>query len=137
MTDIATLHAEFQACRKMLEEFSRRLAGLPIRPRKPVESAAVLQLVADQFSTTVDAIASESRVRCLADARAIAAYLMRSFSTLTLEEIGKQLGGRDRTTAIYLVSKVSSERARNPVMERIVGEMECLLLQQEENDDPA
>ena len=69
--------------------------------RKILEDCAAL------FGVTRDELISSSRTRRIAEARQTAAWVLRrAYPSLSLEEIGRVLGGRDHTTIIYSITKI-------------------------------
>lgn len=67
----------------------------------------VVEKVAEHFSLKVTQLKSARRNKSLSVARQIAMYLLRTELDLPLEEVGKLLGGRDHTTIMYGVDKIS------------------------------
>ncbi len=49
----------------------------------------------------------------VANARAVAMYLIRLLSNENLQQIGLELGGRDHSTVIYNCEKISEELKTN------------------------
>jgi chromosomal replication initiator protein len=46
-------------------------------------------------------------------------YLARKITPLSLEEIGSYFGGRDHSTVLHAVNKVSGTLERDPAMARL------------------
>lgn len=46
--------------------------------------------------------------------RQIAMYLIKEYTTRTLPDIGRRIGGRDHTTVLYAVRKIRAEIETNP-----------------------
>jgi chromosomal replication initiator protein len=74
---------------------------------RPVDGPAVLAAVASRFAVSEEALLGKSRERQVAWARQVAMYLMREETSLSLFQIGAQLGGRDHTTIMHGCSAVS------------------------------
>ena len=82
-----------------------------ISPDKPREVTAqlILEVVSEHFGITVDQIMSKSRSNDVAKPRQIAMYLCKQLTELTHDSIGQLLGGRDHSTVIHGIKKVSDE----------------------------
>lgn len=76
--------------------------------RKIIVPKEVLEKVAEHFHLKTTELKSERRTKSISTARQIAMYLLRVELDLPLMEVGKLLGGRDHTTIMYGVEKVSS-----------------------------
>ena len=71
------------------------------------------------------------RSQKIAEPRQVAMYLMRKETNASLPQIGEVLGGRDHTTVMYAIDKITNEittkrelekRVRN-VREQLYGQM--------------
>lgn len=84
------------------------VAADPATMEDPVATAvaAILEAVAAAWRTTPDALRGPSRKA--AEPRQVAAYLMRELLDLTLADVGRQLGGRDHSTVLHAVRRVSA-----------------------------
>jgi chromosomal replication initiator protein len=70
--------------------------------------------VASAFDVTVADLSGRSRQRHIAEARQAAAWVLRRASPLSLEQIGRLLGGRDHTTIIHAVAQIEQRVAADP-----------------------
>lgn len=61
-----------------------------------------------------------SRVARHSQPRKILAYLLRQRTSLTLQDIGDMLGGRDHSTVLYWIRMIERDRARSPVLAGLV-----------------
>ncbi|MEW5939210.1 MAG: chromosomal replication initiator protein DnaA, partial [Chloroflexota bacterium] len=77
--------------------------------RGDVRPAQVVELVARKFNLSVDKLLGRDRSRDVALPRQIAMYLLREESNYSLPQIGDALGGRDHTTVMYAIEKISRE----------------------------
>lgn len=82
-----------------------------ISPDKPREVTAqlIVEVVSEHFEITVDQIMSKSRSSDVAKPRQIAMYLCKNMTDLPLDSIGQLLGGRDHSTVIHGIKKVTDE----------------------------
>jgi len=72
----------------------------------------IVLAVAQNVGVTVAKLTGRKRNRSLATARGIAAYLLRQRLKLSLQEIGRMLGGRDHSTVISAIRAIEHRLAR-------------------------
>ena len=70
--------------------------------------SAIQVAVAKEWGTTVDGLRSKTRTKALTVPRQIAMYLTRDLLGMQLVEIGAAFGGRDHSTVIHSLDKVSA-----------------------------
>ena len=82
--------------------------GLPfaVNPRMP-SIADVMDLVSSYYSVPVMDIASARRDKTTLKARHVCMYLARHITLRSLPEIGRKMGGRDHTTVINGVERIT------------------------------
>ena len=85
-------------------------------PAEKVEASAgaVLTIIADAFSVSIEDLKSNSRRREISWSRQIGMYLMRHHTDLSLPRIGEEFGGKDHTTVMYSCDKISQLRQSDP-----------------------
>ena len=66
----------------------------------------ILSTVSRHYGVSVENIKSKKKTGNITNARQIAAHIIKSITTLTLEEIGQILGGRNHSTMIYSLERV-------------------------------
>lgn len=99
------------------------IALVDLLPRRTkIGSDEIVEKVAKTFGVTVERILGRDRSRQVALPRQIAMYLLREEANFSLPQIGETLGGRDHTTVMYGVEKVSElletdDRLRRQVVE--------------------
>jgi chromosomal replication initiator protein len=69
----------------------------------------IVELVAREWKTTVEALLGRDRSKKIAEPRQVAMYLMRKETDASLPQIGQVLGGRDHTTVIYAIDKIANQ----------------------------
>lgn len=77
----------------------------------------VIEAVSKYYQTGKRLLLGEGRARPIARPRQILMYLLRTHLGMPLEEVGRVIGGRDHTTVMHAVEKVS-ELATNDVQIR-------------------
>jgi len=83
----------------------------------------IQQRVADHFGMLTDVLKSASRQRSVLYPRQMAMYLCRKLTDSSLPEIGQAFGGRDHSTVIHAIDKISKEleqdKHKRVLMERL------------------
>ncbi len=87
-----------------------------------IQPQSVLGLVAKSFNLTTDRLISRDRSRAVALPRQVAMYLMRQEIDISLPQIGKEIGGRDHSTVMYAIDKITDiierdERLRRQIVQ--------------------
>lgn len=92
------------------EELVRSLLGKGVEEplTKKASPADVLTAVSKYFSVGKRSLLGPSRTRPIARPRQILMYLLRRELGLPLEEVGRLVGGRDHTTVMHAVEKITS-----------------------------
>jgi chromosomal replication initiator protein len=78
------------------------------RPR-PITPRRILEATSAMFDFPIDDLIGKSRRRPLVTARQIAMYVMRELTDLSYPAIAREFGGRDHTTVIHAVEKISAQ----------------------------
>jgi chromosomal replication initiator protein len=68
----------------------------------------ILETTADMFGMAVEDLIGKSRSRPLVNARQICMYVFRQMTDFSYPAIGREFGGRDHTTVIHAVEKIST-----------------------------
>ncbi|MEW6747832.1 MAG: chromosomal replication initiator protein DnaA [Planctomycetota bacterium] len=85
-----------------------------------VTMSDVIQVVTTQFGIKVSDLQSRRRNHSVVFPRQVAMYLARRLTTLSLEEIGGHLGGRDHTTVLYGIDRVKSLAASDTATQELI-----------------
>ena len=80
----------------------------PDKPRE-VTPQLVIEIVAEHFNISTDQMISKTRINDIAKPRQIAMYLCKNMTSAPLDTIGALLGGRDHSTIIYGIKKITEE----------------------------
>jgi chromosomal replication initiator protein len=83
----------------------------------------VQEVVAAAFHVTVAELQSRKRTRQLTVPRQIAMYLMHELLHLSLVAIGSHFGGRDHSTVIHSIRKVTEDLAADPVLQSQIDDL--------------
>jgi chromosomal replication initiator protein len=103
-------------------ELAREALSDKIRPGEDVADARakplptihrVQEVVARRWGVTAEGLRSKARIKTLTVPRQIAMYLARELLQMQLVEIGQAFGGRDHSTVIHSVDKVTRQMSRD------------------------
>ncbi len=72
-----------------------------------ITAAIIMAATAEYFSVTMEELQGSNRSRTLVNARQIAMYLCRELTELSLPRIGASFGGKDHTTVMHAVKKIT------------------------------
>lgn len=86
-----------------------------ITPDKPREITPqlIIEVVSEHFQISLDQMISKNRSNDIVRPRQIAMYLCKHMTNIPLESIGSLLGGRDHSTIIHGINKISAEYESN------------------------
>lgn len=98
-----------------------------------ITSSQVLATTASYFGVSIDDLRSKSRTRTLTNARQVAMYLLRELTDMSLPRIGQELGGRDHTTVMHAVRKVSAQMPERHITFNQVTELTNKIKQNQRN----
>lgn len=88
--------------------------------KKEVTPEFIIEVVADHFNLTPLDIVSQRRNKEIVYPRQIAMYLCRSMTDTGLQNIGKSLGGRDHTTILHGIDKITADLEGNPTLQNTI-----------------
>jgi chromosomal replication initiation ATPase DnaA len=119
---VAKLEAELHA---LIVQFTKR----PVAPELPRPSHITKRMIMDavciHYGAAAIDLASKRREGHVVYVRQIAAYLMRTLTTQSMPQIGDELGGRDHTTIMHAVRKITVQRVINPDLDNTLKEIEA------------
>jgi hypothetical protein len=79
--------------------------------------AEIQRVVCERKKITLRELHSDSRERRLAWPRQVAAYLCRELTDASYPMIGRELGGKDHSTALFADRKIRRLAAKNPELQ--------------------
>jgi chromosomal replication initiator protein len=90
--------------------------------RSDVDPKKIIEMVAKEWQTSVEALLGRDRSQKIAQPRQVAMYLLRKETDASLPQIGAVLGGRDHTTVMYAIEKISNEiETKTDLRKRVVS----------------
>ena len=104
-----------------MEIAERELANI-ITPDKPREITPqlIIEVVSEHYHISVDQMISKNRSSDIAKPRLIAMYLCKNMTSNSLDVIGSLLGGRDHSTIIHGIKKVTEEYESNETVRNTI-----------------
>lgn len=90
--------------------------------RGDIEPKKIIELVAKEWQTSVEALLGRDRSQKIAQPRQVAMYLMRKETDASLPRIGEAFGGRDHTTVMYAIQKIAGDiETKTDLRKRVVN----------------
>ena len=120
--------AELEAKAARAAQADAEITGMRITPM-----GAILGACADFYGVPISSLFAEARSKDIVKTRQIAMYLAKELTARSLPDIGRQIGGRDHTTILHGVRKITALIERDPslaaevatIRGRIVGRIEA------------
>ena len=97
-----------------MEIAEKELANIitPDQPRE-ITPQLIIEVVSEHYHISVDQMISRTRSSDVAKPRQIAMYLCKTMTESPLDTIGSLLGGRDHSTIIHGIKKITEEYDKN------------------------
>lgn len=90
--------------------------------RRAVSPQLVINAVSEYYALGKRSLLGESRAQIVARPRQVLMYILRMDLKLPLQEVGRLVGGRDHTTVMHAVHKISTNLVENSTLrEDILG----------------
>ncbi len=103
-----TAYASLTRSQVTLEMAQQILSDIRTPQERPITTDRILELTAEMFGYGITELTSQRRQRGLVKARQISMYVMRELTDLSYPAIASIFGGRDHTTVMHAVKKISS-----------------------------
>ncbi|MBR6793793.1 MAG: chromosomal replication initiator protein DnaA [Clostridia bacterium] len=84
---------------------------------------SVIDEVSRYFDVSVDKIKGDRKTADIVLPRQVAMYIIREKTSLSLPEIGKALGGKNHTTVLHSINKISDTMKQDPQLNKIISEL--------------
>jgi chromosomal replication initiator protein len=92
-----------------LDIAQEQLSDLISSESRQLTPRVILDATAELFGLSVDDICGKSRSRPLVTARQVGMYVFRQMTDFSYPAIGREFGGRDHTTVMHAVDKISTQ----------------------------
>ena len=86
-------------------------------------SDVIIQEVARYYETDSETIRGQSQNKDVAMARSVAMYLTREMTKLSLQEIGREFGGRHHSTVLNAINRVNRMKKEQPELPEILRDI--------------
>jgi len=111
---LTRIHATEDLAREVLADNLRTKSSRVITPQ------VILEETAKMFGWTIDDLCGRSRRRPLVTARQIGMYVFRELTDYSYPQIAREFGGRDHTTVMHAVEKITDQIAeRRHIYEQV------------------
>ncbi|MCL2752735.1 MAG: chromosomal replication initiator protein DnaA [Defluviitaleaceae bacterium] len=94
------------------------------RGRREVDVSYIQEVVSGYYNIPLEEMLSRKRSAEIIYARHVAMYLCRMIIDAPLKQIGKDFGGKDHSTIIHAVDKITANIDKNKTLKREVAELE-------------
>jgi chromosomal replication initiator protein len=101
------VYCQLNNTRPTMEQVKTVLVGVASAKKRVVSIRKLMEVVADFYNITVDDLLRQSRRKEYVKPRQIAMFLMREELENSFPSIGEHFGGRDHTTVMHAVDKIS------------------------------
>ena len=91
--------------------------------KRGIRAEQIIEAVSKFYEIEKDKLLGKSRTKEVAEARQIAMYLLRDELNFSYTNIGERLGGRDHTTVLHAIEKISKELEEN---EKLKNDLETI-----------
>ena len=103
---------------------AERTLGPLIRvPARQVDLPAIAHAVCAHFQVEIEDLKGRKRTRNISLPRQVVMYLARELTNLSLQEIGRWLGGRDHTTVLFGIKKIEERMAQDPRLAQLLDRL--------------
>jgi chromosomal replication initiator protein len=93
---------------------------LTARQPRPITPQVILDATSKMFGIPIEEIIGKKRQRPLVNARQVGMYVFRELTDLSYPAIAREFGGRDHTTVIHAVEKISAQmRTQRPIYDQV------------------
>ena len=79
----------------------------------PLTIDKIVEEVSRSYSVNPSDVKGKKRTQNIAEARKMAMYIVRQVCELSMEDIGKEFGGRDHSTVVYSISNVEQKMEKD------------------------
>ena len=87
---------------------------------RPITAKAILDATAEMYGFAIADLIGQSRRRPLVTARQVGMYVFRELTDFSYPMIGREFGGRDHTTVIHAVEKITQQmKERHAIFDQV------------------
>ena len=111
-------HGSNTSVSSSLASVKEALKDILLLQKTSVSVETIQKYVADFYKLKIADMYSKKRPASIALPRQIAMYLSKELTQKSLPEIGELFGGRDHTTVLHAVRKITDNRIKNADLNR-------------------
>jgi chromosomal replication initiator protein len=89
----------------------------------------IQSIVAKEWNVTTEGLRSKTRTKALTAPRQVAMFFMRELLSMQLVEIGAAFGGRDHSTVIHSLERVSTIMKEEPLFVQRIAKLRTIFEQ--------
>ncbi|MEP6618089.1 MAG: chromosomal replication initiator protein DnaA [bacterium] len=104
-----------------------RIGDSGTQPNAGLSADTIQSTVAREWGVTAEGLRSKTRTKALTTPRQVAMHFMRELLAMQLVEIGAAFGGRDHSTVIHSLERVTGIIREDPVFAQRVGRLRAIL----------
>ncbi len=98
-----------------------------VRPKKHIAVEEIVKIVSGFYGINPDDIFKKTRKKDIVHIRQIVMYLLREFFDISYPVIGKEIGGRDHTTAIHAYERIKDKLKEDPLLVQEIDQLKAIL----------
>lgn len=119
-------YASLYNCEMSCEVAKEALKDYLSKSTKPkqITISLIQKVVAERYSLRPEDLRSKKRTREIAFPRQVAMYLARKLLDASLPKIGEEFGGRDHSTVMHAIEKITEQIKTDYALQTIVAEIE-------------
>lgn len=89
----------------------------------PITIEKIVSEVARTYNTTPEALRGDMRHNNVSNARKISMYIVREITGMSMEDIGKEFGGRDHSTVVYSIKNTQKRMETDTSLQETVEDI--------------
>jgi len=119
-------YASLYGCEMSCEVAKEALKDYLSKSAKPkqITISLIQKVVAERYNLRPEDLLSKKRTREIAFSRQLAMYLARKLIDASLPKIGEEFGGRDHSTVVHAIEKITEQIKTDYALQTIVAEIE-------------
>ena len=111
-------------------DFVKQVIGKPTKHKSYIGIEEILSTVTEHFGVQLSQLHSKRKLKSITLPRQVAMHLARKLTSLSLEEIGGFMGGRDHTTVMHADEKIKNLRKQDRNISATLRKLEAIIKKQ-------
>jgi len=111
-------------------DFVKQVIGRPAKHKSYIGIEEILSTVTKHFGVQLSLLHSKRKLKSITLPRQVAMHLTRKLTSLSLEEIGGFMGGRDHTTVMHADEKIKNLRKQDRNISATLRKLEAIIKKQ-------